>query len=241
MLRRALAACALLVLPAGCDRLPGRPRPESRPVRPSAITDFATLYGKHCAGCHGGEGRPGAAVQLADPVYLAFADDMTLRSVTAQGIPDTAMPAFAKSAGGDLSDEQVEILVAGMRERWGRPGALGGSVPPVYASAPGDAGRGKAVYAEHCAECHGVEGMGGERGGAIVDGSYLALVSDQGLRTAIVVGRPAFGMPDWRGEVNGAPLSDDEVADLVAFLIAQRPAFPGQPYPPPATKGPNHG
>ncbi len=243
MTLRVLVGCVLLALPVGCDRLPGRPRPESRPLRPSEVTDFAALYGRHCAGCHGSEGRPGAAVSLADPVYLAFTDDVTLRSVITRGIAHTAMPGFAKSAGGGLSDEQVEILVRGMRERWSRPDALGGSLPPAYASAPGDASRGEAVYAERCAECHGATGAGGERGGSIVDGSYLALVSDQGLRTAVVVGRPALGMPDWRGDASGPPMSAEDVADVVAWLIAQRPEFPGQPYPlsRTTTKGPNDG
>jgi len=132
--------------------------------------------------------------------------------------------------------------VRGMRERWARPGALGGAAPPPYAAPAGDAGRGDAVYASACAACHGPTGAGGPRGGSIVDGSYLGLVSDQGLRTAVVVGRPALGMPDWRGERAGHPLSSEDVADVVAWLIAQRPLFPGQPYPAPIpTRGRDDG
>jgi mono/diheme cytochrome c family protein len=193
--------------------------------------DFATLYGEHCAGCHGTETRPGAAVALAHPVYLSFIDDATLRRVTADGVPGTAMPGFARRAGGPLTDQQVEAIVHGMRSRWGRPDALGGAVPPPYAAPPGDPGRGAEAYARHCASCHGPTGAGGADGGSVVDGSYLALVSDQGLRTAVVVGRPAFGMLDWRGDGTGPPMSAEEVADVVAWLIDKRPALPGQPYP----------
>jgi mono/diheme cytochrome c family protein len=242
MTSRTLVACAGLALVVGCDSLPGRPRPESRPVRPSQITDFAALYAGNCAGCHGSEAAPGAAVTLADPVYLAFADDATLRLVTSQGIPGTVMPGFARSQGGTLTDAQIEILVSGMRARWARPGAIDGAAPPPYAAAPGDAGRGAQVYTVRCAACHGARGTGGERGGSVVDGSYLGLVSDQGLRTAVVVGRPALGMPDWRGDAPGRPMSAQDVADVVAWLIAQRPEFPGQPYPTPiATRGPHDG
>jgi len=243
MALRALVACALLALSVGCDRLPGRPRPDSRPLRPSEVTDFAALYGENCTGCHGQEGVAGAAIALADPVYLAFADNGALRRATAEGVPNTAMPAFARSAGGSLTDAQIDILVREMRARWARPDALGGSVPPPYAAVPGDADRGERVYATWCAECHGATGAGGERGGSVVDGSYLALVSDQGLRTAVVVGRPALGMPDWRGDASGPPMSADDVADVVGWLIAQRPQFPGQPYPlsHTTTKGPNDG
>ena len=229
---RVLAAAGILFLIAdGCDRLPGRPRADDRRVRPSQVKDFATLYARNCAGCHGTEGRPGAAVALADPIYLAFVDDATIRRVAARGVPGTAMPALARSAGGTLTDEQIDILVSGIRARWARSGALGNATAPPYAAAPGDARRGAQPYATHCAGCHGSSGEGGKQGGSVVDGSYLGLVSDQGLRTAVLVGRPALGMPDWRGDGSGSPMTAEDVADVVAWLIARRPQFPGQPYP----------
>jgi mono/diheme cytochrome c family protein len=193
--------------------------------------DFAALYGEHCAGCHGDEGRPGAAVALADPLYQAFVDDAALRRVTAEGVAGTAMPGFAPAAGGPLTEAQIDVIVRGMRERWRRPDALAGATAPPYAGAPGDAGRGAHVYAARCAACHGASGTGGRRGGSVVDGSYLALVSDQGLRTAVVVGRPALGMPDWRGDGTRPAMSAQEIADVVAWLRGQRPELPGQPYP----------
>jgi len=242
MAARSLFALALLAALAGCDRLPGRPQPGSEPKRPSQITDFDVLYADNCSGCHGNEIRPGAAVALADPVYLAFADDATLRRVTAGGVPGTSMPTFARSGGGTLSDEQIDILVSNMRSRWADPEMLGGAVPPPYATPPGDAQRGARAYAIRCANCHGATGGGGEHGGSVVDGAYLALVSDQALRTAVVVGRLHLGMPDWRGEAPARPMSARDVADVVAWLIAQRPEFPGQPYPETATtKGPSDG
>lgn len=227
----ALALCTLLALAAGCDRMPGRPDPARRPLRPAQVTDFAVLYGGNCAGCHGDAGRPGAAVPLADPVYLALADDATIRRAVADGVPGTAMPAFARGAGGALTDRQIDLVVGGMRSRWARPEVLGAATPPPYAAPTGDARRGAAVYDAACAACHGPGGTGGERGGSIVDGSYLALVSDQSLRTAVLVGRPALGMPDWRGDGTTKALGDADVADVVAWLVAHRQPLPGQPYP----------
>ena len=55
-------------------------------------------------------------------------------------------------------------------------------------------------------------------------------MSDQGLRTIVIVGRPELGAPDWRGDVPGKPMSPQDVSDVVAWLAAQRPSFAGQPY-----------
>jgi len=210
--------------------MPGAPTAAERPVRPDEIDDFATLYGGNCAGCHGTEARPGAAVPLHDPVYLAIVDDAVLRRTITAGVPGTAMPAFAQSAGGTLTDAQIDIIVRQMRAKWARADALAGVAPPPYAGGGGDAARGMQVYAVFCSGCHGTDGSGGAHAGSIVDGSYLALVSDQALRTAVLVGRPALGAPDWRNNIPGHPMSSQEIDDVVAWMAAHRPSFPGQPY-----------
>ena len=96
--------------------------------------DFATLYKQNCAGCHGENGKNGAAISLADPVYLAVAGEATLRQVTANGVAGTLMPAFEKSAGGTLTDQQIDSLVQGIFHAWSRPDALGASHAPPYAA-----------------------------------------------------------------------------------------------------------
>ena len=67
-------------------------------------------------------------------------------------------------------------------------------------------------------------------GSAITNDSFLALVSDQGLRTIIITGRPELGAPDWRGNVPGKPMSDQEITDVVAWIATHRVQTPGQPY-----------
>ena len=213
-----------------CDGSPGRPGPDSAVVRPREIMDFDVLYSQNCKACHGAAGHGGAANALADPVYLAIADDAVILRVTANGTPGTPMPAFAESAGGMLTDKQIDVLVRGIRS-WQKPGVLNGANPPPYAAeGPGDSQRGSVAYATYCSSCHGPEGQGDKKGSSIVNGSFLALVSDQYLRTTVIAGRPELGAPDWRGDVPGHSMSAQEVSDVVAWLAAKRTQFPGQPY-----------
>ena len=218
-----------LLLCAGC-RPPGKPTTADIELKPHEVRDFAVLYQQNCAGCHGQDGKGNTALALANPVYLAIASDDTIRRVTASGIRGSLMPAFAQSSGGMLTDEQVEILVREMRTRWAKANeALG--APPYAASEPGDAARGAQAYATFCAGCHGPEGKGTKKGSSIVDDSFLALVSDQDLRTTIIAGRPDLGHPDWRNCAPDRPMTPQEVTDVVAWLAAQRKSNPGQPYP----------
>jgi cytochrome c oxidase cbb3-type subunit III len=216
----------------GCANAPGRPSPGQMPIVPGEISNFNTLYAQNCAGCHGAEGKGGAAIALANPVYLAVADDTVLHQATASGIPGTSMPAFAQSSGGMLTDKQVDVIVKGIRDDWSKPNAFVGAGPPPYSSsAPGDSTRGAQVYAAYCSSCHGAVGRGGQKATSIVDGSFLALVSDQELRVLVIAGRPELGAPDWRSDIPGKPMSTQDISDVVAWLASQRPKFPGQPYP----------
>jgi cytochrome c oxidase cbb3-type subunit 3 len=225
------SAAVSMTLLSGCSSPPGQPRKGSEILAPNEIADFATLYSQNCAGCHGAEGRGGAAIALADPVYLGLADETAMRKVIANGVRGTSMPAFAQSAGGMLTDKQIDVITSKIRARWGRPGILDGTSPPAYASkSTGSARQGEVVYGTYCASCHGSQGQGGPKGSAITNDSFLALVSDQGLRTIVITGRPELGAPDWRGNLPGKPMSDQEITDVVAWLISHRVQNPGQPY-----------
>ena len=221
-MKQGLILLLAAVATVGCSA-PGQPSPNSQAVPPAKITDFNVLFQTNCAGCHGQDGKDGAAVPIGDPVYLAIADDATIRRVVTNGVPGTAMPAFARSEGGMLMSAQVDAIVDGIRTRWGKPDALSGENPPAYAAQPGDSSRGANVYSVYCASCHGAGGRGGSHASSIVDGSYLSLVSDQHLRTTVIVGMPGLGAPDWRGDVPGKPMSGQDVSDVVAWLAAQRP------------------
>jgi len=226
-----VATIVALLACVACSNLPGAHRPGLAVVPPNEVVDFNALYGQNCAGCHGVDGKGGAAFALANPVFLAIADDTVIRHIASTGVPGTPMSAFAQNAGGMLTEKQIDALVTGIRS-WAKPDALSDQTPPPYAAqAPGDALRGADAYRTYCSSCHGADGRGGSKASSIVDGSYLALVSDQQLRTIVIAGRPELSAPDWRSDVEGHPMSAQDISDVVAWLSSQRPKFPGQPYP----------
>lgn len=221
---RSLAISVAALGLAACERsskLLEQPSSADEWVDPRTMLSFEKLYGTNCAGCHGVRGAGGAAIGLASPGYLAIVSDADMRRVTAEGRAKTAMPAFAASAGGLLSDAQVGALVRGIRS-W-EPAGLrrDPKAPPYEPSAHGDAGRGTRVFAEHCGGCHGTDGKGGAYTGSIVDATFLELRSEQSLRTNILAGRPDLGCPNWR-DAGETPMSADDVTDSVAWLWAHR-------------------
>ena len=216
-----LASFATLI--AACEHAPGYP---PNPIaRPADVTDFATLFSENCAACHGANGQNGPAIDLANPEYQALVDDATLRKWISGGMPGTEMPAFAQSAGGMLTDAQVNALISGMRSRWSQPNAFAGATPPPYAQAQaGDAHNGEQSYRSRCAACHAPSVQ------QITSPDYLADVGDQALRSIIIAGRPDIGQPDWshlgpRGKT-ATPLSAQDIANIVAYLASLRNPAP---------------
>jgi cytochrome c oxidase cbb3-type subunit 3 len=237
-----LAVIISLFLLMGCNaRLPGKPTEAERWRAPADVSDFTELYAQNCAGCHGIDGKLGAARALNDSLYLSFIPDDALKQVISQGRNGTNMPAFSEQAGGPLTDRQIELLISGMRTAWARPDDFKGVGIPAYsasvtvtdkasegsivnASTSVDGPSGARAYQTYCVRCHGLNGAGGANGsaGSIVDPNFLNLVSDQGLRTTVVVGRSDLGKPDWRSNVAGHPMSPQEIDAVVAWLASQR-------------------
>src|ERR1700688_4563598 len=153
----AVAACN------GCSSSPGRPKSDSEIIPPSQVMEFSLLYSQNCAGCHGAGGKGGAAIALANPVFLAIADDTVIRRTAANGVPGTSMPAFAQSAGGMLTEKQIDALMRGIRS-WAKPDALRNQTPPSYiAKDLGDPQRGADAYRTYCSSCHAPEAHAGPK------------------------------------------------------------------------------
>ena len=184
---------------------------------PALSADGAALYGRHCAACHGDSGRGGIGVPLATVVQGLVSDDY-LRATIRHGRPGRVMPAFAS-----LADDEVEGIVRHLQ-------SMGRGRPPRYASAPvpGDASRGRVLYAERCASCHGARGEGGRGTGvtlsrprglpimppALHNPGFLKAASDQMIRTILmqgIVGTPMVSFLD-------AGLTERDIDDVVAHV-----------------------
>lgn len=228
-----LAFCAAMMTCAGCSHTPGYPQPGADVSPPDTQLNFQALYKQNCAGCHGENGRDGAALRLNNPAYLAIAGAENIRVATAHGVRDTLMPGFARSAGGMLTDQQIDALVQGMLGTWARRSEFAAvNLPPYSSSSPANPADGQKAYTLACARCHGADGQGvnnpsqkGTSPHSIVDPSYLALVNDQSLRSLVIAGHPQKETPDWRSYIAGyvaRPLSAQEISDIVAWIAGHR-------------------
>jgi cytochrome c oxidase cbb3-type subunit 3 len=220
-----LIPLALLVGSLGCDRKIGPPNDQEELMRPENVMSFDRLYKQNCSACHGENGSGGPALDLDNPKYQALVDDASLKRWITSGVPGTEMPAFGKPAGGFLTPQQVDVLVAGMRARWNHKDQNAADMPPYSSSVVGNVEHGQDIFRVSCSSCH----QKGQQ--KITDASYLALVSDQSLRSIVIAGRPDLGHPDWKQVRPGQPLTDQDVSDVVAYLHSLRSDTPGQPYP----------
>jgi cytochrome c oxidase cbb3-type subunit 3 len=192
------------------------------------------LYDKMCAVCHGpnGEGyRADQAPRIAHPAFLSAVNDAYLRRAIAHGRPGTTMSAWSTERGGPLSNADVDAMVALLRS-WSQAPAARLDERPLS----GDAQRGKAVYAEECARCHGERGVDGPNI-HIGNPQFLTGASNGFLRDAIRKGRFGTSMPGFEDS-----LGNDRIEDVVALLrtFQQTPSLaqhlPARP--PPVPLGP---
>lgn len=180
--------------------------------------DGAKLFARNCAACHGEEGRGGIGVPLALPSFQAtISDDYVFKTIR-HGRPGRVMPAFP-----NLSDAQVRALVQYVRS-WNKE-------PPVtYSNTPikGNPVHGKALFATHCAACHGANGEGGKGTGvtfsrprdlpimppALNNPGFLASASDAMIKSVLVHGRAGTPMASFLQ----AGLSESDIDDLVSYV-----------------------
>ena len=207
------------------DWMPGKPL-ESERERPYAYQlNPEKIFATSCAGCHGDDGRLGPAPPLNDPLFLAIYSPDQMLEILAGGRSDGLMPAFDSGHVGGLTEQQRQILVKSIWERWGHKNNLPENIPSYVQQASGVAASGKAIFAAACSRCHGESGSGGSAG-ALNERGFLALVSDQLLRRIMITGRPDLGCPDFvqSGTESSLkrPLTGADIANVVALMDAWR-------------------
>jgi len=214
-----LAILTVLLLPAtgqagGGSRTPGaaaQPAPSPSPAaQPTAEQQRGReLYFTNCAACHGSDlngARNGNGPSLRQ-VGGASAVDYVLRT----GRMPLAAPGDVPHRGPSRFDEaEIRALVAFIGNAVGDPAVAGATV----SDRPEVLRRGRELFTENCAACHGVNGAGSAIGGGY-DAPSLHPVDARTVAEAMRIGpsrMPVFSGEEW-------PQQDvDAVASYVLTL-----------------------
>ncbi len=186
-------------------------------------TDGLTLFSAFCSACHGLEGegvryrglKAYPAIGGAD--FLAAASDDFIRANITQGRPAKRMPAWGEKKGG-LHPEEIDAIIAALRERAGQPEIDDGK-PARWVAAPGPGTRpGEELFLTNCAGCHGQKGEGGE-GLALRNKAVLETATDSYLVRTISQGRRGTKMQAFAQASPTHPaLAQDEIESIVWFI-----------------------
>ncbi len=190
---------------------------------PAQIEQGARLYADNCAVCHGadGQGRVGATLAKNWP---SIRPDLTIRAIIERGVSGSPMPAWSENNGGPFSAAEIDALVAFILT-WESGGPRQIPPTPTYIPRPtavalpnveGDPGMGAILYDENCVVCHGANGEG--RIGAKLAKAWPSPRPALTIRATIAQGIAGSPMPAW-SQQNGGPLSEEEINDLVAFIV----------------------
>ena len=180
----------------------------------------SALYQEHCATCHGDDGQGGIGLPLNLPDFLRTADREYVAASVKHGRPGRVMPSFQH-----LLTEEERQRIAKFVMGWQEGDQIG--LPMV---GPGDPERGGRLFQQHCAECHGTQGEGGDQpkrapekvspeskvvAPALNNSGFLASATDAFIKATIARGRGGTRMAA-HGEAQG--LSEKDLDDLVAFI-----------------------
>jgi cytochrome c oxidase cbb3-type subunit 3 len=217
---------ARLVLILGLSLLASSPQAAAAP-------DGEALYRKHCAACHGYDGKGGVGVPLALPDFQYSVTNRFLETTIRLGRPGRVMPAFT-----DLSDAEVKAIIKYIRH-WAPGKPFRYPVEPVR----GDVAHGKQLYQKYCATCHGPNGEGGKGTGvtfsrprdlpiippALNNPGFLKAASDQFIKATLMNGREGTPMVSFLKQ----GLTEQDINDLVAYVrsFENRPLHPDEHAP----------
>lgn len=176
------------------------------------------LYGMHCASCHGHNGKGGMGVPLALDSFQGSVSDDYLKKTIRFGRPGRVMPGFTH-----LSDAQIKAIVKHVRSF--------SSATPLQDSGllvSGNVKRGKELYAQRCASCHGANGEGGKGTGVtfsrprdlpiiapgLNNSGFLSAASDSLIKSTLMNGREGTPMQSFLKQ----GMTEQDIDDVVSFI-----------------------
>lgn len=178
---------------------------EGTKLNTASVRHASVLYAKYCALCHG-KNREGYVADYAPSLrshalmaatQLPRSNYNYLRHTIAYGRAGTAMAPYAKSQGGPMDEDDIDLLIQWLHEQSGVKKPVELAADPVA----GDAALGKTLYAKHCAACHGTNGEG-ISAPALGNPMLLATASDAFLRYTISGGRDSTPMPAFKDSLS---------------------------------------
>lgn len=173
-------------------------------LRAFAMAGGRIAFANNCAGCHGagGQGAPGGFPSLADDEWIWGGTHDAIRHAILHGIRageseeerTSMMPRFV--ADGVLTHAQASDTAEFVLSFTGR------------ATDAAAAERGKALYADNCASCHGDGGEGNRDVGAPRLNDRVWLHASDRASIARYIANPRLGvMPSWGGRLDPATVN----------------------------------
>ena len=194
----------------------------------------ANLFAENCSDCHGksGQGGPNPSrhgdtiAPISSSEYLKTRADATIRKIIAYGQPDFGMSPFGAENGGPLNDEQLDAIVAFIRNWESTPPAeapaASADVQPQTPAAPSPnlaSLTGAQLFDIACARCHGPAGEG-DVGPAFNTKEFQSKLDDQALFDMISYSRAGAPMIAWTDK-----LSKSQIELLVQYIRALDPDY----------------
>jgi len=183
-----------------------------------AAPNGQVLYEKNCSSCHGLDGKGGVGVPLSLPSFLNSVPDTYLEKTIRYGRPGRVMPPYPH-----LSDAQIKAVVSHLRS------FAPGDVPiALDVLVKGDLKKGKVLYGQNCASCHGVNGEGGKGTGvtfsrprdlpviapAINNPGFLLAATDSMIKSTLMNGREGTPMQSFLKK----GLSEKDIENIVTYV-----------------------
>lgn len=192
----------------------------------------AQIYSENCAVCHGADGKGRVGATLAKD-WPSIRPDLEVKTTIENGVAGSPMPPWSQANGGPLTEEEIDALVYYILGwQTGGPQLVFPTATAIQRPAitpppgiSGDPNQGAVLFDQNCVVCHGPDGQG--RVGATLAKDWPSIRPDLLVKATIQRGIPGSTMPAW-GQENGGPLVEEEINNLVAYILA----WSTPPYPP---------